>query len=298
MTNRQASAVVAAESGNPAHSAALRFDSNDDAPCFAKYCVENVNRRYWACSLFVLDRYKKGELEVVLKIESMRNSRVFDLVFYAVPVDNLRNLDVCGLQSTKFGICGNADHKSNQRVFTNVTEFVEGVERIIPSFVTFERSKERLDFRWQILASTPHAIVEVGSAFPERECDAPGIGVTTGCQMSGKGSMVETGSNMLDHLCGEDAPPEWESFSELELVDFVDSVRVRISDLSVWLFTEKLVNLGYQIVQMFLCTREPAVGTIESGGVIKSHGNQTRSDERPRISEGGAPLSDHSATAA
>jgi hypothetical protein len=243
----------------------------------------------------VLDRYKKGELDVVLKIGSARNSRVFDVIFNVVPVDSLGDLDVCSLgRSPKSASRSDANNKCDQGVFTGVSDLVEGVERVIPSFVAFESSKDRLDFRSQILASAPHAVFEIDGRIPERKGNISGIEVAAGGKMGGEGGMIETGPSVLDHFCSEDAPPEWKSFSEFDFVDFVSSIKVRLNEFSVWLFTEKNANLGFQCCQVFLCAREPAVSAVECGGVIKFHGQKDlRSDERPGIYAGaGEPIED------
>jgi hypothetical protein len=267
LRERQASA-----SREPSQSSAFRFKADDDSFGLLKDSVEDVNRRYRACSLLVLDRYKKTDLAVVLKIKSQLNARVFDLVFNAVPVNGCGHLDIGGGNGcADFEVGCDTNHKSDHGVFANVTEFIEGVERIIPSCVTLEGPKERLDFRWQILASTANAVLEVGNRVPEGEGDVSRIGVTAGGQMTSESRMIEAGSGVFNDLGSKHTPPEWKSLSELDFEDFVNAIRIRLSDLNVWLFTEKLVNLGFEVIEMFLCSAKPQMGAVENrrGAVLE-----------------------------
>jgi hypothetical protein len=59
--------------------------------------------------------------------------------------------------------------KCDQSVLTIVSQVIESVEKVIPSFVRIEASKERLDFQEQIFAASPQTVIEVGSGFPKWE---------------------------------------------------------------------------------------------------------------------------------
>ena len=262
---------------------ALVFESHDDASRFFKHRVEDGNCRYRVCDLLLLEGYKNIDLSLVLKLNAPFGAGVFDLVFRAVPTEFFRKCDITGGPtgggSSDFEIERYPNHKRNQRVFAQVTEFVEGVERPIPSFVTIERSKKRLDFRRQVLASTPNALIEIGSGFAERKGSVSGIRVALSGQMSGEGGMIETGPHMLDDLGSEDAPPKWESLSELKFVDFVNAVRIRLANNGVWLFSEKLVNLRFEVIKMFLCAQESHLRAVENAEVTEFHSGQIRSNE-------------------
>jgi hypothetical protein len=251
--------------------------------------------------LLVLQRYKNLDACYVLKLRAPLGAGVFDLVFRAVPFNRDGEPDIARRgtsgETANYKIVGDASHQLNQRMFCNVTEFVEDIERMIPSTATIERSKKRLDFRDQLLASTPYALAKIGGCFPEGKGDVTGVRVSTGCQVGGEGGVVEAGSSMFDYLSGEDSPPKWEALSKLDFVDFVDAIRIRIDDVGVWCFSTKVVNLGFEILEMFFCAEDAHLRAVE-GTEFGSHGRQVRSDERSQISAGGEALPDNATTAA
>jgi len=299
---RQASAEIAAASYFQAEAAAFVFQCDDDVAGCIKHLVENGNRRYRMSNLLLLQRYKNFDICLVLKMRAPLGAGVFDLVFRAVPLEFLRELNSFGREfsanAANFEIKSDASHQLNQGMFCNVTEFVEDVERIIPSIVTIERSQKRLDFRDQILASTPYAVVKIGRLAPEGKGNVTGAGVSVGCQVRCEGGMIETSPRVLNDFGSEDAPLKWESLSELKFVDFVNAIRVRLSDVGVWCFSEKVVNLGFEILEMLFCADDAHLRAIEETKIAGAHGRQTRSDEESRISKSGEALLEYATTAA
>jgi hypothetical protein len=173
-----------------------------------------------------------------------------------------------------FDILSDAHHEGDEGVFADVAEFVEGVERVIPSLVTIEAPKQRLDIREQFFASTPHAVVEIGGGIPERKGDVTGVGMTAGREMRRKRGVVETGSSVFDNFGSQDAPSEGKSLSDLDFVDLVSAIGIRLSDGGVWLFTEKLRNLGFEVLKVFLCPRTPDLRTVKNRGILDIHGER------------------------
>jgi hypothetical protein len=60
----------------------------------------------------------------------------------------------------------------------------------------------------------------------------------------------------------------------------VNAIRVRIDNLRVWLFSKEAVNPDFEIVEMFLCTRDPEFGTVEMIDGIVRHGEQIRNPKK------------------
>jgi hypothetical protein len=67
--------------------------------------------------------------------------------------------------------------------------------------------------------------------------------------------MVEAGADMFDNLGRQDTPAEREAFGEFELVNFVDSIQVRLFDKGVGVLRKKSGDLSAEIVEMFLCAQ-------------------------------------------
>ena len=84
-----------------------------------------------------------------------------------------------------------------------------------------------------------------------------GVGFAS-CEQNGLPSgVVETRTKVLDDLRSQDSPLERKSLSQSDFVSFVDAIRVRLNDTGVWLFSEKARNLGLEVLEMFLCARNP-----------------------------------------
>jgi hypothetical protein len=284
-----------------AEPATFPFDGIDRLFGISDQNFEYLHRRNRATSLLVLDRYKDVECSVVLKMRAPLNAGVFDLVFRAIPhewIEKPNRLGQAG--SANLDVDCLSHDECDQGVLTQITQVVEDVNSgSIPSLVTLERSQERLDFRRQVLATTPYAVVEIGGSISDRKGDVSRIGAAAGSQMGAECRVIETGPRMLDDFGGENAPPKWEALSELQFVDFVGSVRIVLHSMGVWLFSEKLRNLGFEVLEMFLCALDPDVSAIE-GRRIEAFDiihDKIRSDKRPGISEGGAALSHHAAAA-
>jgi hypothetical protein len=104
--------------------------------------------------------------------------------------------------------------------------------------------------------------------------------------------VIDAGARVLNDLSGQDAPLQRECLSEVDFVNFVSSVRVRVGAPSVWLFTEKMINLGAEVVEMLLRPSEAEFGTVESIWTKGRHVTEIRSNERPRVPKGGASFPD------
>lgn len=231
---------------------------------FAAVCVEDSRRRFRARKLAIVERYVKSELEIVLKVCSPRHAGVWDFVFRAIPDRRPKegNFSVpCRtVKSSDLDIVGDAANKCDERMFAHVAEIVQIVEVVIPSFVWRERPKERLDFRWEILRTTPHAVFETSGGSSEREMDLLNVGVSRFEVSSRPGGMIQTRSEVFNDLSSEQSPAEWKPLSQLDFVNFVNAIRVEIDDFGVWLFSKVAVDLGVEVFEMFLCACDPDLG--------------------------------------
>lgn len=126
-------------------------------------------------------------------------------------------------------------------MFAGIAQIVEGVEKIIPSLVTIEAPKERLDFRRRILAKTPHAVIEVGRCFGAWE-DGKSARVFSAGRVSG---MVETGTKVFDNFGGKQRPISREMLSNANLMDGVNAVRIKLGQSNVWIFSKELVDRSW-----------------------------------------------------
>lgn len=86
MEERQASAASAAPSRNEFDAATLCFSSHQDALDFARHSAEHSNWMLASNNLIdIVERYRKGELEIVLDICSRSSAKKYNLIFIAIP---------------------------------------------------------------------------------------------------------------------------------------------------------------------------------------------------------------------
>jgi hypothetical protein len=220
--------------------------------------VENLRRRFSGYNLAVFDRYVNSEIGLVLKVKASLNAGVWDFAFRAIPTMSLVELNgadpTCSLNLTTGS--STAD-EGDKRMFAQIAHVVEHVQKIISSFVWLERPEKRLDFRWNILAKTPHSILKIGGAVGEGEGSKFHVRVTGGKVCGRPYSMVESGSQVLNNLGSENAPLERKWLSYSDFVNFVGAIRISLNSMGVWLLTEKARNLGSERFEMFSCPVHP-----------------------------------------
>jgi hypothetical protein len=259
---------------------AFRFDGFDNAHCFAAHGGKDVSRWLRARNLAILNRWVNSDLGLVIKVQAPKGAGVWDFVFRAVHNEGVVKFDAL----TQAGASDSADFPSsrcagderNQRMFAQIAHVVESVEKVpIPAWVWLERSQQRLDFRWRILRKTPEAIFKVVGVVGEGKESKFQVGVSGVEVCCGPNGMIKACPDVLDNLSSEDTPAERKSLSEADFVNFVRAIRVRLNNSSVWLFTEKTLNLGFQVLEMFLCPCDSKLGTVEAIGSEGCHGWQT-----------------------
>ena len=230
------------------------LDISDGLRALIGHRGENCRRGLVAQSLNILQGYVDLKLYLVLKINAPPGAGVFDFVVRGIPNDRVEYLHSTSPRSaatTDFAGKNSSSNQHDESVFAGVTQIIEGVHKIIPSTVTIEASKERLDFRRGVFGRSLHPISEVSSGFGERECSKVGL-----IQRSGSvDGMIEACAHMLDDFSGEQVPLSGKPL-EANLVDGMNAIRVQLGNASAFVFSEELNNLGFKLVEMFICSRE------------------------------------------
>jgi len=237
---------------------AFLFNRANNGASRLSHFIKDKRRGFARYNLAVLKRYVNVEICLVLKVRTLLNAEVWDFVFCAIPNSGIEHFN--GANPSFPGdldIGARGADKGDQRMFTQVAHVIEDIEGVIPSLVWLERSNERQDFRGNILRSTPHAVFKVSHGFAEGEAGLSGADVPS-CEPGGlPGGVVEARAEMLNDLRSQYAPPEGKSLSEADFVNFVGAIRVRLNNAGVWLFSEKARDLGFEVVEMFLCAHNP-----------------------------------------
>ena len=206
----------------------------------------------------ILQRYKRLEICLVLKVVGLRNSGVRDFVFHAIPSERQQKLEGALLpKNRKLRIESDRRDDRDQSMLAEITEVVEDVEGVVPSLVRLEAAKDRLDFRREILGPTLDGIVNVGGSASEGKGDLVYGNVAGTEETDCPGSVIETGAEMLNRLCDQNAPLRREPLRETEFVGSVRSIHVVFRGMGIWLFRPKLSDFGIQRVDVFVCACDP-----------------------------------------
>jgi hypothetical protein len=142
--------------------------------------AENINRRFAAGDLQLINRYHEGHLHIELKMASGTDAAEYDLILGAVPSRHRYTAMASNAPPLHMHSRDDSD-RDQELMFVGVTEAVQGPQGIIPSLVWIERSKERQDFIRDVVAAfaandivKPGRVITIGnwvclgSTFPER----------------------------------------------------------------------------------------------------------------------------------
>src|ERR1700681_194050 len=219
---------------------AFRFDLRHGSVGLADHSVENKYSGFGAGVLAIFERWVNREIDLVLKVNLLRDSHVWDFVFRAVQDERIVELNGTGEpKPLDFSSGGSARNEHDKGMFAQVAEVVEREKQVIPALVWLEPSKQRLDFRRAILGSSFNSIGKFRGVLDERENTKFQIGIVGPKVRTCPCGMIETRSGVLDDLCCQYPPAEGKPLCQLIFVNFVNAIRIVINNSSVLLLTEK-----------------------------------------------------------
>lgn len=237
-------------------SLSLGFDFDYVSPDLISHGLEDNCGVGSLSPLDIAKSYVNHEISLVFRIRPYEGSGVFDLVFKAIPFDILSNNCVGSIKSANFHVRHCPSYEGYKAVFTCITQLVEGVESVIPSFVSFERPQKRLDFLSQVFASTPHTVFKIADGVAEWKCRVPRLHSAHVKAESGVSRVVKGRAKMFDNLGCQNAPFYGQPLSELDFVNLVRPIRVRLTDVSAWVIFEKSDGIFREISQMLICATD------------------------------------------
>lgn len=204
------------------------------------------------------ERYKKGDLEIVLRLHPLGDGEVTDLVFFAIP--SMGENFTFGRKFVNCNVCvGTLQTDTGQKsVLADVTELVDDPNGIrIPSFVRLEPAKERQDVRRQILALSAANYVrfQLGSGVGDGKVTL--LGVTLAPKDSGSvGEMVERRAQVFDYFHDKEIKMRGSMTRQAAFVDFVQTVRIKFFEEDLRVTVGKSAGLFYQRIEQFLCATD------------------------------------------
>lgn len=150
-----------------AESSGLCFKTSQDAIDYASKTVKEANDWLIFHNVDFAERYAKQELCLIFNRFVRTSYGVYDLVFVAIPerhllmVKNLENL-------TRNKICnsGTNPDRGKHSMFVGVTYLIESPEKVIPSFVWLEITKDRPDVMREIFKDSAIVEISLSGGFP------------------------------------------------------------------------------------------------------------------------------------
>jgi hypothetical protein len=272
MLNETGHAGAALSPINPAsvnepNSSALCFRSQNDALNFARDCAKEGNRRLASYSLDWPERYEKGEIEFVFNIGVGADHGEYDLVFFRIPPGSFDG-EVASPPNEHFvyvhPTANSGSDGNNQPMLVRVGNPVQGPDRVIPTFVRLEGAKQREDIRWDIFApaASNHIGFKLGGGIGDGEISVLEVS-PSGCGSGCISGLVQGSSKIAGNIKGDVLELERERLDKLNFMKLIDSLFITLNDTGVWFSVKEDFDFYVEIINVFLCVRDTALGTIE-----------------------------------
>ena len=237
---------------------ALSLSFTDNICDGPNHCVEvPANRIPFQRSHFS-ECYIKFKLGAVLQFDTSLCGCIRYFIFFAVKKESL--VDPQGSRSANHFDVGQFDSHdrcggNNNSVLRGYTEFVDCEEQIDSSAVRLETVKQPRDLCREAYAAPSYATFEVVSGFTEGEVDL----IDGQAQESSDGDCreVEGSPKILNSVDCPLCKAAWERFTQLDLVVFMNSVRIRLDKREAWCSLEVNPKAPFKIGKFFLCPLEP-----------------------------------------
>jgi hypothetical protein len=79
---------------------------------------------------------------------------------------------------------------------------------------------------------------------------------------------------MFDNFSPQDAPAWRESLSELDLVNVISSLSIKLTNVSAWVVRKKGAILPYELGKMLVCASETKLGAEKGIDGNERHGGE------------------------
>jgi hypothetical protein len=291
LSKGQAGAADVAALLDESESAAFPFGSAQDTFDLADRCVEHGRRWMDTNEVDFVKAYNELRAYIVATVSAPFAAGKYDLIFRAIPfrVKNFQRFRFLKVVNGHRYIDYTNGRKGSMG---GIAKLVESPKGSIPSLVWAEPTKKRQDFIGQIAASASFDdILKSRNIVPKRKVGVfrPWHASRHRCSVT---SLIENGAKCEQSLKSKIIAGGGNALSKFDLVRLVDSIGVRLDKSLIWLTVFEPTKVAFEVLNVFLCAGEPALGTVERIDTGKCHGRQkARSDKRPGVSKGGAASS-------
>lgn len=262
---------------------ALSFGLCADLRGDFEHFLQDANRRFAAQNINALDRYRNGDVCVVVNFRLGVCPEQQQLILSSVPQTacgrdspadcsiessdsdafaSSRECRPCGVFEFECELRGPDTERDQCEVFLGVTNLVQGPEGVIPSFVCIAPFKERTDFRRQVLTTPAHSVEPMCLVIREGELD-----MLERCTLSrdgaGVGTLIEGGAKVVDGVEQNARQIIWKPPGKSDLMQFMETISIVIDDVGPSLFNFKSADVRCQIGDVMMCTQDAALRALK-----------------------------------
>ena len=213
-----------------------------------------------ANDLDFIKRYERGDLEIVVKLRLGLGAKEYDLIFAAMPCSVGgepqigRIADHLPFVDNRSVTCGRQED-----VLVSQTYFVECPQKVIPSFVRLERSKDREDLLRDILAPALHVAFEGGSTTTDREVRLTGLS-TPASDSKGVNGVIESSAQIVGGITNDLRQLFRDRLGDFDLpIDVARQFRIRLDSTLAWIFLKEGVDIALEDFDVVLTPRQLAL---------------------------------------
>lgn len=228
----------------------------DDIINEANQLVEDSNNWLAAHNLDFVERYIKGEWNLIINFVVLKSNEVYDLVISAVP---FRGENFCTPLSCFYdrephvNIDGG---RSKHLMFICDTYPVECPKKIVPSFVWLESAQERKDIVREIFASPSQHIVKIRYTVCKREISFSTASDGFGDNSDSIPRLIQGGPKIVNDISSHNCKIVRKWLRKLDFMRMDKSIRVGLNYNVVWFRFEKSLDSFLKINKVFLSPRE------------------------------------------
>ena len=240
-------------------------DNLDNLVGYINHLVEDWNSWIASNNLNVIERYIKGEIEIVFRFVPVEEHTEYHFILRTVPFQN-RYSCWAGTANAHFmeiRPCDDMADRNDEAVLIDVAGPVQRPKKVIPSFVGLERPYERKDIFGNMLTSPANVLLKFSGVVGEREVGLCRVfSPTHNC--GGVTGIVKGGSQIADSVPNRVLDRVWDGGREPHLVEGRPFLSwVRLYNNGIWFGLSKSSELSIQVLSVALCPRDPPSSVVE-----------------------------------
>lgn len=234
------------------------FNVSRDALNLSDHCIQRSDDWLILNNLNVAERYIEGSIHAVIHFRAEAEPHEFDLVCRREPLA-VPDFRVSGDGSTTHADVISKGDKPNwddHAMRIGVPKLIKAANKFIRSRIWLEASKQRFDFRRDILKfPAGEFALQMCGVVGEGEHGFFGLDPAQSNSACVDG-MIEGVSKVADRILGDGREPRWKLSRQPDFVDFLSRFMIEIDDSGIWASLEKSLDPFVQFANVLPCACE------------------------------------------